>query len=77
MSTIELSPDEKIMNFESYKKAVFATGCFIIPAKLKYPDGEIKYVWVVDSFEDDTFEEGSSINPTSWADSKRELYGRD
>jgi len=68
-----LEPGERIFQFIDGDN-IFSTGCSLIPAKIQYADGSIKYIWIVDTFEDDSFMNGKNVDPSSFADSIDELY---
>jgi hypothetical protein len=50
---------------------VYTTGAALIPKKM--PSGN--WVWIVDSFEDDTYYDGECLNVNEFADSEDGLWG--
>lgn len=47
---------------------IFTTGAYLIPIQI-----DDRWVWMVSSFEDETFKDGESFNPPEAAESLNEL----
>ena len=56
------------------KPVIYTTGAYLIPMELKIGD-LVKYIWVVDEFNDDTYicPTGKSCSPRVFAKSAEEL----
>lgn len=59
------------------KQNAFTNGAFITPMEITKEDGTIVWMWVVNSFEDDTFQDGVGINPKSTAEDISTLINGD
>lgn len=68
-----LEPDEKIFKFIGGND-IYTTGAHLKPAKIQYPDGSAKYIWVIDTFEEDSYMDGKLVDPSSFANNIDELY---
>jgi len=52
---------------------IFTIGAFLEPLKIQGFNGKDKWVWVVNSFEDESFKDGEVFNPLETAESLEEL----
>jgi len=59
--------------FTEQKPRIFTTGAFLVPMEIK-KNNKKRYIWVVDEFNDDTYnEDGICITPILYACSKEEI----
>jgi hypothetical protein len=59
---------------ESTNRRWYATGAYIIPYKITLEDGTVRWKWVVDQFNDDTFDDdGELASIRDGADTMEEL----
>ena len=65
---IEQKLDEN--TFTESGPRIFTTGAFLVPMELT-KNGEKRFIWVVDEFDDDTYNDnGILCSPNLYADSK-------
>jgi len=59
---MSLKIEQRLKNyfFTEEKPKVYATGVFLVPMEVTI-EGEKQYVWVVDEFNDDTYDEDGKI----------------
>jgi len=59
--------DTCIAEIDYSDEYIFTTGAYIVPIKVETEHG-IRYYWIVDRFEDDTFQGGEliSVNPVAY-----------
>ena len=56
--------------FTESEPRIYSTGVFLVPMKV-ISNGKAKYVWVVDEFNDDTYDDdGDTCSPNVYANSK-------
>lgn len=56
-----------------HKQKSFTNGAHIIPIEITKKNGTKVFMWVVDSFEDDTYQNGKMIYPKSCAENIDDL----
>lgn len=69
---VEQRLDEKF--FTECVPRIYSTGVYLVPIRLKTCKGEDRFVWVVDQFEDESFDEnGESCSPIVYSCKKEFL----
>lgn len=63
--------------FTQAEPRIFTTGAYLVPMQIVV-DGKQRYVWVVDEFEDETYnDEGLSVSPNVYADNLTALLNEE
>jgi len=56
-----------------FEPRIYSTGVCLVPMKVEM-NGEEKFIWVADEFEDDTFFDGKDISPKVLAKDIKGLF---
>ncbi len=74
---MSLKVEQRLKNifFTEEEPKVYTTGAFLVPMEITI-DGEKQYVWVVNEFNDDTYDEDGKIcSPAICTTQKKNLIG--
>lgn len=62
--------------YVSNAENVYCIGCELTPIKVTRPDGSTFYTWVVESIEEDVFQNGVYVEANSWGQTLEQLIER-
>ncbi len=61
--------------FTESEPKIYTTGAHLVPMEIRRGN-KIRYVWVVDQFDDDTYIDGDSCSPNVYANIKANLLNK-
>ena len=56
-----------------FEPRIYSTGVHLIPMKVEL-NGNEKFIWVADEFEEDTFFDGKNISPKVFSNKLEEMF---